>query len=337
MRGSEIRCSSGRSTVGIAVAFGLLAACGKRPERIAPGSSPGAASRGADARSNTADAAPSASPHGAMDPHGMPSSPHGAASDAASPFAWTSPPGWTELPTTSMRLANFRPGGDPHAECYLTLLGGDAGGLGANINRWRAQLALPALDPAGIEALPKAPLLGRDAVLLEASGTWTGMNGMESNPGWGLTGLLLVEPGGSAFLKMTGPAKLVADEREHFLELAKSIRAARATDAKPASSPNSNGGKAPISGGATEPPGGAPSKSTAPTIEIPQTSPKDEFAWTLPEGWRRAPDKEDLYPGAGNRGGRDSWNPPVYVAAVTVPMTPRRVRSGSTRRTCALP
>ena len=177
------------------------------------------------------------------------SSPH---ADEASPFAWRCPPGWTEVAPTSMRAANFKPAGDPHAECYLTLLGGDGGGLGANINRWRTQLALPALPPSEIDALPKAPFLGRAAVLLEATGTWKGMNGTESAPGWGITGLLLVEPGGSAFLKMTGPAKLVEAERAAFLALAKSFRAARATE---------------------------------------EAKTKEEFAWTLPDGWREAPAK----------------------------------------------
>jgi hypothetical protein len=167
-------------------------------------------------------------------------------SEAATPFAWTCPPGWTEVAPTSMRVASFRPAGDPHAECYLTLLSGDAGGLGANVNRWRAQLGLAAL--------------GRASVLLEASGTWKGMNGNEAAPGWGLAGLLLVEPGGSAFLKMTGPAKLVVDERENLLALAKSFRAAKPADeaAKEQAAAETGGAG---------------------------------FAWVLPEGWRRAPDK----------------------------------------------
>ncbi len=273
--------------VTLAVTIGLLAACGKRPERINDGSS--SASRTAvDVHSSASSMAPGAtSPHGATDPHGM-SSQHGSTSDATSPFAWTTPPGWTEAATTSMRLANFHPAGDPKAECYLTLLGGDAGGLAANVNRWRGQLALPSLDQAAIDALPKAQLLGRDAILMEATGTWTGMSGMESSPGWGLTGLLFVGAEGSAFLKMTGPAKVLADEREHFLELAKSIHPAQPSDAKPAPAPNGATASAPT--GAS--PHGSSGTPKAPPVEMPQSSPaSDAFAWTLPEGWRRAPDK----------------------------------------------
>lgn len=144
--------------------------------------------------------------------------------ESAPGFQWDTPKGWTELPPTAMRTANFKPAGDPHAECYLTLLAGDAGGLAANANRWRTQLALPPLSASEFEALPRKSFFGDEAVFVEASGTWKGMSGNESAPGWGLAGLLLIRPGGSAFLKMTGPASLVAEQRETFLELARSFR-----------------------------------------------------------------------------------------------------------------
>ena len=88
------------------------------------------------------------------------------ASEIIPPIAWTTPAGWTELPPTAMRTANFHPGGDPHADCYLTLLNGDGGGLGANVNRWRAQLSLPALSPSEIDALPRRTFVGGDAVFV---------------------------------------------------------------------------------------------------------------------------------------------------------------------------
>jgi hypothetical protein len=198
--------------------------------------------------------------------------PASAKSDSVSPFAWTTPKGWTELAPSAMRTANFHPAGDPHAECYLTLLNGDAGGLGANVNRWRAQLGLAALAQAEIDALPKGSLFGRDAVLLEASGTWKGMGGSEAAPGYALAGLLLVDPNGSAFLKMTGPATLVTEQRAAFLSLAKSFResTAAAHDA-----PRSD-----------EIPANTKSSGSA---DGPAAS--DEFAYAIPEGWRKAPDR----------------------------------------------
>src|SRR5688572_18937213 len=65
---------------------------------------------------------------------------------ASSSLRWITPAGWSELPTSAMRVANFRVGDDERAECYLTLLGGDGGGLAANVNRWRAQMGLGALS-----------------------------------------------------------------------------------------------------------------------------------------------------------------------------------------------
>jgi hypothetical protein len=142
---------------------------------------------------------------------------------ASGMLRWDLPAGWVERPATSMRLANFLAGGDAEAECYLTVLPGDAGGLGANVNRWLNQLAQPGLSPAQVDALPRAKLFGRDAVLVEAEGTFTGMSASASKSGHKLLGLLLVDPDGSAFLKLVGPSATVTRERDAFLALAGSM------------------------------------------------------------------------------------------------------------------
>lgn len=142
---------------------------------------------------------------------------------ASGMLRWDLPAGWVEQPPTSMRIANFLAGGDAEAECYLTVLPGEAGGLGANVNRWLAQLAQPGLSPAQLDALPHAKLLDRDAVLLEAEGTFTGMSSTTSKSGQKLLGLLFVDPDGSAFLKLVGPTAVVTRERAAFLALASSM------------------------------------------------------------------------------------------------------------------
>ncbi|MBL8856979.1 MAG: hypothetical protein JNL28_00525 [Planctomycetes bacterium] len=141
----------------------------------------------------------------------------------AQQFKWTTPKGWTELAPATMRVANFKPAGDERAECYVTMLAGDAGGLTANINRWRGQLSLGPLSAAAIEALPRATLFGSQATLVEWQGKWQGMSGAEARDDWALTGLLLIEPAGSLFVKMTGPSATVAAEREAFLAFAASF------------------------------------------------------------------------------------------------------------------
>lgn len=149
-----------------------------------------------------------------------------AAPTPARELDWDTPEGWSEAPPTSMRLANFRVAGDERAECYLTALAGDAGGLAANVNRWCTQMSQRALSAEELEALPRAELFGREAVLLDVEGTWTGMSGAERVGEQRLVGLLLVDAGGSLFLKMVGPSALLAEQRESFLALARSFQRA---------------------------------------------------------------------------------------------------------------
>lgn len=180
-------------------------------------------------------------------------------------LAFDLPQGWTELPATANRMANFRIGGEEGAECYLSLLGGDGGGLVANVNRWRQQLSLEPLDEAAVEALPRVSLFQRQAVLLECSGTWKGMDGSRSDADWGLIGLLLVNPQASAFLKMTGPGAVVTAEKERFLALSRTMRFENAP-AEPA------------------PPAPQPDDS------LPMGSAQG-LSWTVPEGWKQGPAK----------------------------------------------
>lgn len=143
---------------------------------------------------------------------------------SASGLAWTTPSGWSELPTSSMRIANFRVAGDARAECYLTLLGGDGGGLKANIDRWRTQMGLAAFSVEEVAGLPRHEFLGGEAVLVDFEGSFTGMNAGGAMKAARLLGLLRIEPGGSAFLKMTGPADVIANQVDEFLALASSFR-----------------------------------------------------------------------------------------------------------------
>src|SRR5690606_21593906 len=103
--------------------------------------------------------------------------PDAGVAEAAGMMRWDTPAGWVERPPSAMRIANFLAAGDPGAECYLTILAGDAGRIGANVNRWLGQMGQPALGPAQIDALPRATLFQREAVFLETEGSFTGMSG----------------------------------------------------------------------------------------------------------------------------------------------------------------
>lgn len=145
--------------------------------------------------------------------------------EAAAMLRWDLPAGWVERAPSAMRVANFAVSGSD-AECYLTILAGDGGGVGANVNRWLAQMQKPALVGAQIDELPRATLFHREAVLLDVEGTFTGMSSGTAQAGRRLLGLLLVDPDGSAFLKFVGPTDVVERERKSFFALAASLRSA---------------------------------------------------------------------------------------------------------------
>jgi hypothetical protein len=140
-----------------------------------------------------------------------------------SSFRWSTPEGWKELPPTSLRQINLQPAGHGDAECYLTVLPGGAGGVAANVDRWRGQLGEPPLGAEGLASLPTADLLGEQAVLVDLEGSYRDMQGTE-HAGFRLVGLILEQKAGLVFLKLTGPAELVASEMEAFHALASSIR-----------------------------------------------------------------------------------------------------------------
>jgi hypothetical protein len=186
---------------------------------------------------------------------------------------WDLPAGWSELPTSSFRQANFRLPGTEKAECYLSLLGGEAGGLESNITRWRSQISLPPLTAAEAAALPHVQLLGRDGVVVDFAGTWKGMSGTENEPGSRLVGILQVDASGSAFFKMYGPDARIAAEKEHFLALAHSLRPSHAgmTAKTPAAAP----------GGA--PP---PMSATDPAVAS-MAGDQQGLAWMAPGTWTK--------------------------------------------------
>ncbi len=132
---------------------------------------------------------------------------HGAA-PAPPQLSFNLPDGWQKLEPKRFREVNLRAG---DAECYLTKLAGTAGGLAANVNRWRQQMNLAPLSGDALAALPRRPFLGGDAVLVDFR-----------NSGRRLLGLLLVRARGSRFLKMTGSETGL--DGDAFLKLADSFR-----------------------------------------------------------------------------------------------------------------
>lgn len=72
-----------------------------------------------------------------------------ASADAAS--SWKIPAGWSETAPGPMQQAKFSAGGK--AEVTLSIFPGQAGGLLLNVNRWRGQVGLGAVDEAALANL----------------------------------------------------------------------------------------------------------------------------------------------------------------------------------------
>jgi len=139
-----------------------------------------------------------------------------------SEFRWEVPTGWTTAPARAMRVVTFTAGPEGAVECYVSVLRGDAGGLAANVNRWRRQMGQEALSEEAIAALPKIPVLGRECPLVEVSGDFTGMD-QTTQAGAALLGLVCELPENALFVKMTGPSAAVAAERERFEAFCQSL------------------------------------------------------------------------------------------------------------------
>jgi hypothetical protein len=211
----------------------------------------------------------------------------GAATDAAPElFDFVVPAGWSNLAPTSMRAVNLAVEREPAAQCTLTLLSGDGGGLAANIDRWRGQMSLAPSTAAELAALPTGELLGRPAVRVDFAGDYSGM-GAAKNSGYRMVGLLAVASEGSAFLKFVGPAPVVEAELAAFDAVAASLRPrdAAAANVDVAAEAPSAAAPSVANGGATAAGSNAKLRWQAPTSWTQgPTRMMREVTYTTPDG-----------------------------------------------------
>jgi hypothetical protein len=177
-----------------------------------------------------------------------------------------------------MRIANLRPAGHPEAECTLVILGGDGGGLEANVNRWRReQMGLEPLAPGAVQGLPHMNLLGAEATRVALTGTYTNM-GSPPRSDWGLLGAILVAERFTIFVKMTGPAALVADESSAFDAFCNSLQV---------QIPGQAGGG--VTSPAPQSPPEDPSQGIGSSGAVVSGAARGGFDFLLPDGWRERP------------------------------------------------
>jgi hypothetical protein len=148
------------------------------------------------------------------------------------PLIWETPPGWKEDPTPSplpdmIKLVGMRFGEQGEGECSFSAMRGDAGGLEANVNRWRRQMGLPPITVEEIEKLPKKKFLSREAVWVAIDGDFKNMGDPEPRKNYRLVGLIQPAPEFTLFVKLTGPKDLVASNEAAFDQFCQSISVQR--------------------------------------------------------------------------------------------------------------
>ena len=130
---------------------------------------------------------------------------------------WTVPGHWRDSGPRPMRLASFEIPGDGGVtgDVSVSSLGGDGGGLLANVNRWRGQVGLAPFDEAGLQAA---------AVPIRLA---SGQSGILVNLGGGSGSILAaVVPAGDRtwFFKLTAPPALITRESAAFRAFVESAR-----------------------------------------------------------------------------------------------------------------
>jgi hypothetical protein len=146
------------------------------------------------------------------------------AADGKPQIALEIPTGWVKSQGSGMRVASFSiPGeGVPDGDVSVIPLAGESGSTLANVNRWRAQLRLPAL------ASEEDPALGTTASGAAGEVLITHMVSEEAILDGGRKGAIssaILKSGSHTwFFKLTGEAELVARHRAAFEALVLSAK-----------------------------------------------------------------------------------------------------------------
>jgi len=157
---------------------------------------------------------PAAAPMGAMP--GMADTPVPIAQGPS--LAWKAPESWKSKPASAMRKATYEVDGpEGTADLSITAFPNSTGGELANVNRWRGQAGLPAVDDAGLEqAVTRTEQNGLRVAVVDAGGRGATR----------ILGAIVPFAGSTWFFKLTGPDALVAREKPAFLAFLQTLQPA---------------------------------------------------------------------------------------------------------------
>ena len=212
------------------LALGLVAALGCKDKGPVPsGQSPSSAAPKVGTTETTGAHPGAANPHGGM----------AAATDASGrldvgAIAFAVPEGWeTQTPSSSMRRAQLVANGSAGpAELIVYYFGPQGAGSDKdNIDRWVGQFAKADGSPADSPDIRSLEVSGHSITRVEVAGTYTNTMGQpgatpEGAAGRRMLAAIAASAEGPYYFKMVGPDATVAEQRDSFDGLLRSIVAA---------------------------------------------------------------------------------------------------------------
>jgi hypothetical protein len=153
--------------------------------------------------------------------------------DSAAGLRWTAPGGWKKEAAQPLRIATYTippvAGDTASAECGVYFFGaGQGGSVQANLDRWKSQFRAPGGKPAAARSAIRV-VRGIRITTIDTSGEYSGLGGpLAGAPrvvsGYRLLGAVVEGPGGSVFIKFTGPAGTIAANQQKFEQLLASFQ-----------------------------------------------------------------------------------------------------------------
>ena len=139
---------------------------------------------------------------------------------------WTLPPGWQSTPPSQFLLAQFLiPGANgAKAEVNVAEMGGEGGGLLANVNRWRKQLGLGEIGENDL------PQIEQSLEVPVGKATLVDFAGVDAKTGapTRLVAVIVAQNGQTWFYKLMGDGKVIAQQKDTFTKFIQSANYANA-------------------------------------------------------------------------------------------------------------
>jgi hypothetical protein len=134
---------------------------------------------------------------------------------------YTLPANWREKPLTPMRLASFKAmANGKEIDISVVSLPGIAGGDLANVNRWRGQVQLEAIDEVTLaKSAEHVQANGHDFLVVDLANEQP-INGEKQR----IVAAILDENDRSWFIKMTGEDAAVASQKSAFTDFLSGLK-----------------------------------------------------------------------------------------------------------------